>query len=173
MEVRYIKCKEIPSSRIVHTSNDSSLLSGMYYQGLPHGRIQSLWWNGTQLFLMLFLPDLSSTLHKFKSLLFSQIVGAFWYLLAIEREDACWRTACLNYGKCNTEYLYCGNENLKGFLSWSKVSAGVFNSTCSINDKSPFDFGIYTQALSSGIFAPRNFLSKFCYCLWWGLQNLR
>ncbi|RWR87882.1 putative cyclic nucleotide-gated ion channel 5 isoform X1 [Cinnamomum micranthum f. kanehirae] len=105
-------------------------------------------------------------------MLASHIVGAFWYLLAIEREDACWRTACLNYGKCNTEYLYCGNENLKGFLSWSKVSAGVFNSTCSINDKSPFDFGIYTQALSSGIFAPRNFLSKFCYCLWWGLQNL-
>jgi cyclic nucleotide gated channel len=27
--------------------------------------------------------------------------------------------------------------------------------------------------LVSGILVPGNFVSKLCYCFWWGLQNLR
>lgn len=36
-----------------------------------------------------------------------------------------------------------------------------------------FDFGMYLQALQSDIVLPKNFLEKFFYCFWWGLQNLR
>uniref|UniRef100_A0A6N2M5D0 Ion transport domain-containing protein n=1 Tax=Salix viminalis TaxID=40686 RepID=A0A6N2M5D0_SALVM len=40
------------------------------------------------------------------------------------------------------------------------------------DDNSRFDYGIYFQAMSSDIVSSRKFVSKFCYCLWWGLQNL-
>jgi len=46
------------------------------------------------------------------------------------------------------------------------------NSNCSTDDTAPFDFGIYKNALSSGVVSSRKFVSKYCYCLWWGLQNL-
>jgi len=42
-------------------------------------------------------------------MLASHMVGAFWYLLAIERLDDCWRDKCLNlnFHQCRT-YMYCG-----------------------------------------------------------------
>ncbi|KAL4184236.1 hypothetical protein AMTRI_Chr10g224560 [Amborella trichopoda] len=104
-------------------------------------------------------------------MLASHMVGAFWYLLAVEREDACWRFACSTSDSCNKSYLYCGNQNLEGFQRWSSISKGVLDGQCSA-DSDNFDFGIYKQALSSGIVASKKFLSKYCYCLWWGLQNL-
>ncbi|KAF8400518.1 hypothetical protein HHK36_013817 [Tetracentron sinense] len=106
-------------------------------------------------------------------MLASHIVGAFWYLLAVERNDACWQKACIDSGKCITNYLYCGNRHMEGYGTWRNISESVLNTKCSVDDDHPpFNYGIYTQALSSGIVASRKFLSKYCYCLWWGLQNL-
>ncbi|XP_077253881.1 putative cyclic nucleotide-gated ion channel 5 [Tasmannia lanceolata] len=106
-------------------------------------------------------------------MLASHIVGALWYLLAVEREDTCWHKACESYGNCNKNYLYCGNQYLEGYDGWNNVSREVISSNCTVDDDNPpFNFGIYTQALSAGIVAPGKFLSKYCYCLWWGLQNL-
>ncbi|KAL0334077.1 UNVERIFIED_CONTAM: putative cyclic nucleotide-gated ion channel 5 [Sesamum angustifolium] len=78
-------------------------------------------------------------------MLASHIVGAFWYLLSVEHYNI-----------------------------WSNISDSVLTSECPVDDEnnSPFDFGIFRQALSSGIVSSRKFLSKYCYCLWWGLQNL-
>ncbi|XP_031485530.1 probable cyclic nucleotide-gated ion channel 5 isoform X1 [Nymphaea colorata] len=105
-------------------------------------------------------------------MLASHTIGAYWYLLAIEREDACWRLAC-SPQNCKIDYLYCGNQNLDGFAAWNKISQGIFNQKCSGGDgNDDFNFGIYSQALTSGIVSSRKFLSKYCYCLWWGLQNL-
>ncbi|WJX25330.1 putative cyclic nucleotide-gated ion channel 5 [Trifolium repens] len=78
-------------------------------------------WAGAAYYLLLFM-------------LASHIVGSFWYLLAVERNDFCWKKA--------------------------------------YNDNPPFDYGIFTQALKSGIVSSNKFLSKYVYCLWWGLQNL-
>lgn len=107
-------------------------------------------------------------------MLASHIAGAFWYLLAVERKDTCWRGACIESGKCNESYLYCGNRVLPGFHNWRRISEKVLQSKCSVDDEgiSPFNYGIYTQAMSSNIVASREFVSKFFYCLWWGLQNL-
>ncbi|XP_047340848.1 probable cyclic nucleotide-gated ion channel 5 [Impatiens glandulifera] len=107
-------------------------------------------------------------------MLASHIVGAFWYLFSVERNDTCWNMACnQNKGVCNTRYLYCSSQVLSGYESWKNVSDSVLNSTCSPDsDKPQFDFGIFKQALQSGIVATNNFTSKYCYCLWWGLQNL-
>ncbi|XP_010275105.1 PREDICTED: probable cyclic nucleotide-gated ion channel 5 isoform X3 [Nelumbo nucifera] len=110
-------------------------------------------------------------------MLASHIVGAFWYLLAVERNDACWHKACITNTvgnvTCNTNYLYCGNRHMQGYSEWRQISTDVLNRVCSAEgDDPPFNFGIYTLALTSGIVTSRNFPTKFCFCLWWGLQNL-
>lgn len=103
-----------------------------------------------------------------------QITGAIWYLLAVERNDTCWREACVRSGKCKIDYLYCGNKHFEGYDEWQGISERVLNSHCFVvDDESSFNYGIFTQAISSRIVESRAFFSKFCYCLWWGVQNLR
>ncbi|CAJ2649590.1 probable cyclic nucleotide-gated ion channel 5 [Trifolium pratense] len=116
-------------------------------------------WAGAAYYLMLYM-------------LASHIVGSFWYLLAIERNDSCWQKACSDNG-CKKNYLYCENQHTEGYSAWQNKSKDIFKSKCSVDDKPPpFDYGIFTQALSSGIISSKTFISKYCYCLWWGLQNL-
>ncbi|KAJ7009895.1 putative cyclic nucleotide-gated ion channel 7 [Populus alba] len=107
-------------------------------------------------------------------LLASHIAGAFWYLLAIERKGTCWREACRLSGKCNVDFLYCGNKLLTGYHDWRRISDKVLGNKCDVDkdDNSRFNYGIYFQAMSSDIVSSRKFVSKFFYCLWWGLQNL-
>ncbi|GAB4828143.1 Probable cyclic nucleotide-gated ion channel 6 [Ancistrocladus abbreviatus] len=115
-------------------------------------------WAGAAYYLLLYM-------------LASHIVGAFWYLLAVERNDACWHQTCEATEGCNENFLYCGNQHMQGYDIWSNTSSSVLNSTCSANG-GQFNYGIFTQALSSQIVSPMNFVSKYCFCLWWGLQNL-
>ncbi|XP_057464818.1 probable cyclic nucleotide-gated ion channel 5 isoform X1 [Actinidia eriantha] len=106
-------------------------------------------------------------------MLASHIVGAFWYLFAVERSDTCWLKACIDSGKCNIKFLYCHNDEMDGFKDWKGIRRNVLDSKCSvIDDDPPFNYGIYAQALSSKIVSSKDFFSKYCYCLWWGLQNL-
>ncbi|XP_030523545.2 probable cyclic nucleotide-gated ion channel 5 [Rhodamnia argentea] len=115
-------------------------------------------WAGAAYYLLLYM-------------LASHIVGALWYLLAVERNDTCWQKACT--GTCTKDFLYCGNEGMPGHSAWNNISESVLNSHCSAGgDNPPFDYGIYSSALTSGIVSTMNFVSKYCYCLWWGLQNL-
>ncbi|XP_073116524.1 cyclic nucleotide-gated ion channel 1 isoform X2 [Elaeis guineensis] len=97
-------------------------------------------------------------------MLASHVFGALWYLLAIERQDTCWRHAC-SKNKCTPDSLYCGGEH-KGNNDFLSVA-------CPLNDSSSdvFDFGIYLLALQN-IVQSRNFLEKLFYCFWWGLQTL-
>ncbi|KAL0908102.1 hypothetical protein M5K25_022573 [Dendrobium thyrsiflorum] len=97
-------------------------------------------------------------------MLASHVLGAFWYLLSIEREDACWKHAC-SINNCNTSSWYCGAG--KG-----QDNNFIFN-LCPIQNpnSSTFDFGIYLKALQN-IVQSRNFVQKFVYCFWWGLQTL-
>lgn len=105
---------------------------------------------------------------------YMQIVGALWYLLALERNDTCWQNACQETSGCKNDFLYCGNQNMIGYSDWKSNSTAVLQSACPAGgDNPPFDFGIFTNALASGIVSSNKFISKYCYCLWWGLQNLR
>ncbi|KAM7254058.1 hypothetical protein ACFE04_031740 [Oxalis oulophora] len=82
-------------------------------------------------------------------------------------------TACAGTPKCDMNFLYCGKKHMQGYNQWRKISDKILNSNCSVKgDESPFNYGIYMQAISSGIVTTRDLFSKFCYCLWWGLQNL-
>ncbi|KAF7806532.1 putative cyclic nucleotide-gated ion channel 5 [Senna tora] len=115
-------------------------------------------WAGAAYYLLLYM-------------LASHIVGAFWYLLAIERNDSCWQTACSENG-CNKNFLYCGIQHMEDYSAWQNRS-DILKSKCSADDENPpFDYGIFLQAFKSGIVSSKKFISKYCYCLWWGLQNL-
>ncbi|XP_078159838.1 cyclic nucleotide gated channel 1 isoform X1 [Carex rostrata] len=95
-------------------------------------------------------------------MLASHVFGALWYLLAIQREDTCWKLACSNNQNCNSSSLYCG--------AWKGVQNNSFLGTdCAANG--PFDFGIYQAALEN-VTTDTHFFEKFFYCFWWGLQNL-
>ncbi|XP_017247714.2 probable cyclic nucleotide-gated ion channel 5 isoform X2 [Daucus carota subsp. sativus] len=120
-------------------------------------------WAGAVYYLLLYM-------------LASHFVGAFWYLLSVERYDTCWQRACEDSGSCKTNFLYCGDQNLQSYEaynSWVNISESVINEKCGVDgEDEPFDFGIFKQALSSNIVYSKKFISKYCYCLWWGLQNL-
>ncbi|KAK9668252.1 hypothetical protein RND81_13G044900 [Saponaria officinalis] len=108
-------------------------------------------------------------------LLSSHIAGALWYLFAVERIDTCWQQACASQvGKCEEGFLYCDNSyDMSTYAVWRNISQDVLAKVCSVDDEqSTFNFGIYTQAISSQIVEAQKFGDKFCYCLWWGLQNL-
>lgn len=113
-------------------------------------------WAGAAYYLLLYM-------------LASHIVGSFWYLLAVERNDACWQKNCTAAVKCKKDFLYCGNQGMEDYSAWN---SSILNSNCSAEDNNQFDYGIYSNALSSGIVSSKNFVSKYCFCLWWGLQNL-
>ncbi|KAE9608314.1 hypothetical protein Lal_00025946 [Lupinus albus] len=119
-------------------------------------------WAGAANYLLLFM-------------LASHIVGSFWYLLAVERNDSCWQKACRESidTVCNKNFLYCGHQYMNGYSAWQNKSDDILHSECYADDtNTPFEYGIFQQALSSGIFSSKKFFSKYCYCLWWGLQNL-
>ncbi|KAF5445693.1 hypothetical protein F2P56_034728 [Juglans regia] len=108
-------------------------------------------WAGAAYYLLLYM-------------LASHIVGAFWYLLAIERIDACWQDACSGDETCKGS-LYCSKQTLGQSLWHSQL-----NSSCFVGDDSQFDYGIFENAYK--VVSSMKFVSKYCYCLWWGLQNL-
>ncbi|QCD99702.1 cyclic nucleotide-gated ion channel 1-like [Vigna unguiculata] len=108
--------------------------------------------------------------NLFLYMLASHVAGAFWYLFSIERETSCWQEACRNNtAVCSKADMYC-NDYLGGL---SKIST-FLNTSCPIQnaDKNLFDFGMFLDALQSGVVESRDFPQKFFYCFWWGLKNL-
>lgn len=106
-------------------------------------------------------------IHSFNSEmnLTNQVVGAFWYLFAIERQDRCWQDAC-TAGNCHL--LYCG----EGVNPAAERSCPLLEPR-EIKNPSDFDFGIFLDALKSGVVETGDFPKKFFYCFWWGLRSLR
>ncbi|KAL8148401.1 cyclic nucleotide-gated ion channel 1-like [Apium graveolens] len=106
--------------------------------------------------------------NLFLYMLASHVLGGFWYLSSIERETTCWRKACnnsTNSEDCIHSSFHC-DEN-KNFDSLLNVSCPI-----KTPNKTLFDFGIYHDALDSGIVESMDFPQKLFYCFWWGLQNL-
>ncbi|TVU16308.1 hypothetical protein EJB05_39865 [Eragrostis curvula] len=100
-------------------------------------------------------------------------VGTLWYFLTIEREDDCWRMNCSGEDGCDRSFLYCSDHRNSNYNSWLQInSTQLFDQCNGIGDDDSLNFGIYQQALVSGILRPGKFISKVCYCFWWGLQNL-
>ncbi|GFY92307.1 cyclic nucleotide gated channel 1 [Actinidia rufa] len=104
--------------------------------------------------------------NLFLYMLASHVVGSFWYLLTIERQDTCWNDICQDV-EC--DLLYCNKSNeVNTFLNVSCL----FLEPDEIKSAEDFDFGIYLDALKSRIVEKRDFPQKFFYCFWWGLRSL-
>ncbi|KAJ7951295.1 Cyclic nucleotide-gated ion channel 1 [Quillaja saponaria] len=107
--------------------------------------------------------------NLFLYMLASHMVGAFWYLFSIEAEVRCWLREMDN--NSSTSFLDCGRlfpdvtERLKGSCKLIEPDE--------ITDSKIFNFGIFFNALQSGVVKSKtDFSQKFFYCFWWGLRNL-
>ncbi|KAG5543284.1 hypothetical protein RHGRI_016129 [Rhododendron griersonianum] len=103
--------------------------------------------------------------NLFLYMLASHVLGAFWYLLSIERETTCWKKACGNRTECVNSSVYCDHST--GFKVFLNESCPIETPNAAL-----FDFGIFLDALQSGAVGSLNYPEKFFYCFWWGLQNL-
>lgn len=102
-----------------------------------------------------------------------QVLGAAWYLLSVDRYTSCWKSICRKEKspvKCVPEYLSC--DDFDGDRQIWASSTNVFQS-CNPNDNtSTFNYGIFENAMTKNVVSS-NFVERYCYCLWWGLQQLR
>nr|POF23878.1 protein cngc15c [Quercus suber] len=115
-------------------------------------------WTGAAYNLMLYL-------------LASHVSGAWWYILAIERQEACWRSACSLESTCQYGYFDCGTINDASRTNW--LNSTNVRSLCVPNPTGPnfYQYGIFADAVNSNV-TGSPFFNKYFYCLWWGLRNL-
>ncbi|XP_076957598.1 protein CNGC15b-like [Bidens hawaiensis] len=102
-------------------------------------------------------------------ILASHVIGACWYVLSIERQEACWRSVCLIEDKtCEDKFFDCerfSDPNRKTWFQTSNVSAKCFPTS------GFYQFGIFGEAVTSEVTSAL-FFNKYFYCLWFGLKNL-
>ncbi|KAI5332259.1 hypothetical protein L3X38_022388 [Prunus dulcis] len=94
----------------------------------------------------------------------SNVLGGFWYFFSIQREISC-RQSCRNGAGCRATY-YCSDSTPRDITFLDEL--------CPVNPQNAaiFNFGIFLEAIQSGITRSENFPTKFFYCVWWGIRNL-
>ncbi|CAM8913221.1 hypothetical protein QQ045_032755 [Rhodiola kirilowii] len=105
-------------------------------------------------------------------MLASHVLGASWYLLSIERHASCLKSACRNEPspvKCYPHFLDCIYLHDDDRTKWANTTR-VF-SQCDPDNDIDFDYGLFENAVLKKVIST-NFLEKYFYCLWWGLQQL-
>ncbi|KAL2345899.1 hypothetical protein Fmac_007184 [Flemingia macrophylla] len=111
--------------------------------------------------------------NLFLYMLASHVVGAQWYMLSVESEVRCWSRELKKASLFHQKYMSCslGSER--------DAVLPLLNRTCSfvdpdkITDRDTFNYGIFFDALNSGVVeSTTDFPQKFFYCFWWGLRNL-
>ncbi|KAL7173684.1 hypothetical protein ACSBR2_033023 [Camellia fascicularis] len=113
-------------------------------------------WQGAAYNLMLYM-------------LASHVLGASWYLLSIERQEACWISVCkIEKGSCQSAFFDCRRVNDSDRNTWFQST--TITNVCDPNSSS-YPFGIYSDAIKSNVTSSM-FFDKYFYCLWWGLNNL-
>jgi hypothetical protein len=102
-----------------------------------------------------------------------QVLGASWYLLSVDRYTTCWKSLCKKERSPHNCFLYldCSSLNNDMRKIWVNTT-DVFNRCDPSNDDIPFKYGLFENALTKHVVSS-NFVSKYLYCLWWGLQQLR
>ncbi|KAK6926776.1 Ion transport domain [Dillenia turbinata] len=103
-------------------------------------------------------------------MLAGHIFGASWYLLGIERVEACWKSICYANSTCLLEYFDCDTVGDPSREAW--FTASNITSLCDpSNSNCNYQFGIYSNIVTNSI-PTILFLNKLFYCFWWGLQQL-
>ncbi|XP_021889706.1 cyclic nucleotide-gated ion channel 18 isoform X2 [Carica papaya] len=104
-----------------------------------------------------------------------QVLGAMWYLLSIGRQFACWTKECrrengLRVLDCLPSFLDCNSLENPERQYWQNVTRVLSNCEPK-NSNNNFKFGMFADAFINDV-ASADFVSKYLYCLWWGLRNL-
>ncbi|CAK9142533.1 unnamed protein product [Ilex paraguariensis] len=101
-------------------------------------------------------------------MLASHVIGSCWYLLAIERQEHCWKEVCNNeHPNCQYWYFDCRTMYASNRAAWFKSSK--ISAIC--GPAGDFQYGIYEDALTCEVTSSK-FFNKYFYCLWWGLRSL-
>ncbi|GLT27769.1 hypothetical protein SLA2020_027420 [Shorea laevis] len=119
-----------------------------------------------------------AALNLFLYMLASHVLGAIWYLLSVERQVRCWGDVARKYRR-DHRLLYCNDDKdprRTDHLSNPDLLP-LLNTYCPLinpddTNSTVFNFGIFIDALQSGIVETSGFPTKFFYCFWWGLRNL-
>ncbi|KAL7615487.1 probable cyclic nucleotide-gated ion channel 16 [Lactuca sativa] len=125
------------------------------------GVIAKTAWAGAAYYIMLYM-------------LASHVIGATWYLLAIERQYSCWKEECAKEknlsNPCNRVYFDCDHVDEPGRDAWLKQTQVLAN--C-VSENSPinFTFGMYGPAFAEGV-TSAPFFEKYFFCFWFGLKSL-
>ncbi|XP_020080387.1 cyclic nucleotide-gated ion channel 17-like [Ananas comosus] len=113
--------------------------------------------------------------NLFLYMIASHVLGAIWYLLSVDRQHTCWQSYCKqedgtgNTPLCNVRYFDCDFSS-PDEQTWAN-STGVFANCDATNTSIAFLFGMFQPALSNQAPA-EEFVKKYFYSFWWGLQNL-
>ncbi|KAI5675526.1 hypothetical protein M9H77_06476 [Catharanthus roseus] len=105
-------------------------------------------------------------------MLASHVLGAAWYVLSVDRYTSCWKSVCKEEKspvKCLLQYLDCGDADLESRKAWANTT-NVFTG-CDPKGSTTFKYGIFENAVTKNVVSS-NFVEKYFYCLWWGLQQL-
>jgi cyclic nucleotide gated channel len=111
-------------------------------------------------------------------LLASHVVGACWYLLAVDRQVTCWKNLCPNEPHCTDAFFDCSSLHPSYLLaadraSWMSIT-NISTNCDTANNSNYFNFGIYGDALNYNITTSSiEFMEKYFYCVWMGLLSLR
>ncbi|KAL8160049.1 hypothetical protein V2J09_001586 [Rumex salicifolius] len=104
--------------------------------------------------------------NLFLYIIASHVVGSFWYMFAIDRENNCWRTECGKLIGCKLEHLYCKKSNMTTMQQFPACILKIPD-----DHNQTFNYGIFYPALFT-VVRSRDFPQKLLYCFWWGLRNL-
>ncbi|KAI4344366.1 hypothetical protein L6164_011600 [Bauhinia variegata] len=105
-------------------------------------------------------------------ILASHVLGAAWYVLSVDRYTSCLKSICKRESspeKCFLNYLDCSSLNLDKRRLWEN-STSVFEK-CDPSKGIEFKYGIFENAVTTNV-VYSDFIPKYLYCLWWGLQQL-
>ncbi|KAK0598130.1 hypothetical protein LWI29_031933 [Acer saccharum] len=114
------------------------------------------------------LDSISTVILGVGCLVFTlKVFGALWYSFAIDKVIECWEKAGKKYALKFSEDAFVCPGTLRDY--------NFLNEFCpaKTQNRAIYDFGIYRDALESGIVETTNLPKKVLYCFRWGLQNLR
>nr|POE73576.1 cyclic nucleotide-gated ion channel 1 [Quercus suber] len=120
--------------------------------------------------ILILTPWTGAAYNLFLYMLASHVVGAFWYFYAIEREGTCWQKHCKNSTGCEDKDFYCGDHRNESFAHLYYECP--FIKPDDVDNTTVFNFGMFTDALKSGMVETKDFRVKLVYCFWWGFRSL-
>ncbi|KAK3219068.1 hypothetical protein Dsin_013038 [Dipteronia sinensis] len=140
----------------------------LFFQSVPRIiRIYPLFTIATSTRIPADVTWVKAAFNLYLYMLCSHFFGAIWYYFAIDKEINCWKKACVVMNKkgCNQQSFNCHKSS--GNYSFPK-------DVCSTKSQNTdfYDFGIFHDALQSGVVLEGSFLQKYMYCSRWALQSL-